>query len=108
MANLQELPSPQDRPGRMTYDLRRLRFKGLIARLPNSNLYIVTSYGLRVALFFTKLYLRILRPAWAALTSPSDLIPRPLRHAFEQLDAQIHQIWQSAKLQPTTQNLTHS
>jgi len=101
VANLQELPSPQDRPGRMTYDLRRLRLKGLITRLPDSNLYIVTSYGLRVALFFTKLYLRILRPAWAALTSPSDLIPRPLRHAFEQLDTQIQQICQHAQLQPT-------
>jgi len=32
----------------MTYDLRRLRLKGLIVRIPDSNLYIVTSYGLRV------------------------------------------------------------
>jgi len=105
VANLQGLPT-QDCPGRMTYDLRRLRLKGLISRISNSNLYIVTSYGLRVALFFTKLYLRILRPAWAALTSPSDLIPRPLRRAFEQLDAQIQQICQHAQL--ASQNLTHS
>ena len=35
----------------MTYDLRRLRLKGLIARIPDKNRYIVTSYGLRVALF---------------------------------------------------------
>ena len=87
-------------PGRMTYDLRRLRLKGLIARIPDSNLYIVTSYGLRVALFCTKLYLRILRPAWAALTPTSDSIPRPLRPVFQALDAQIQQICHHARLRP--------
>jgi hypothetical protein len=38
----------------MTYDLRRLRRKGLIRRLPRSNSYVLTSDGVRVAIFYTK------------------------------------------------------
>ncbi len=83
--------------GRMTYDLRRLRLKGLISRIEGSHRYLVTTYGLRVALFYTKVYLRILRPGWAALV-PSDSIPRPLRRALERLDAEIHKICDHARL----------
>jgi hypothetical protein len=85
-------------PGRVTYDLRRLRLKGLIARIHGSNRYIVTSYGLRVALFCTKVYLRILRPAWVAFSQPPDPIPRPLRVAFDALDTEIHRLCDDAKL----------
>ena len=49
----------------MTYDLRRLRRKGLIRRLPRSNSYVLTSDGVRVAIFYTKLYGRLLRPLLA-------------------------------------------
>lgn len=45
----------------MTY-LRRLRLKGLIHRIPKTHRYTATSYGLKVAFFYAKLYLRILRP----------------------------------------------
>jgi len=41
-------------PGRMTYDLRRLRLHGLIARIPHTHRYRVTDEGLRTALFFTR------------------------------------------------------
>jgi len=41
----------------MTYDLRRLRLKGLIHRIPNTHRYTATSYGVKVAVFFAKLYL---------------------------------------------------
>jgi hypothetical protein len=86
-------------PGRMTYDLRRLRLKGLIARTPNSHRYTVTSYGLRVALFSSKLFLRILRPNWPALLDPQqDSIPRSLRRAFLKLDLEIQKICESARL----------
>ena len=51
----------------MTYDLRRLRLKGLIHRIPKTHRYTATSYGLKVAFFYSKLYLRILRPQWNAL-----------------------------------------
>lgn len=86
-------------PGRMTYDLRRLRLKGLIARSPNSHRYTVTSYDLRVALFCSKLFLRILRPNWPALLDPQpDSIPRPLRTAFLKLDAEIQRVCDHARL----------
>ena len=44
-----------------------LRLKGLIHRIPKTHRYTATSYGLKVAFFYSKLYLRILRPEWLAL-----------------------------------------
>ena len=82
----------------MTYDLRRLRLKGLIHRIPKTHRYTATSYGLKVAFFYAKLYLRILRPEWAALLPVNDQLPRPLRAALDQLDAQIRQIHKEAAL----------
>ncbi|MFB1490987.1 MAG: hypothetical protein AADX98_28285, partial [Thiocapsa sp. C3-3m] len=61
------LPLADYSPGRMTYDLRRLRLHGLIERIPQSHRYRVTDAGLRVALFFTKLHSRILRPGLSQL-----------------------------------------
>jgi hypothetical protein len=54
------------RPGQMTYDLRRLRLAGLIRRLPRSNRYILTADGIRIAVFYTKIYNRLLVPLTAA------------------------------------------
>jgi hypothetical protein len=51
----------------MTYDLRRLRRKGLIERVPRSQRYQLTSEGRRLAVFFTKTYTRIVCPALAEL-----------------------------------------
>jgi hypothetical protein len=82
----------------MTYDLRRLRLKGLIHRIPNTHRYTVTSYGLKVAFFYAKLYLRILRPNWAALLPDADSLPRALRTALDQLDAEIQKLHEEAAL----------
>jgi hypothetical protein len=76
----------------MSYDLRRLRLKGLIHRLPKSHRYTATTYGLKVAFFYSKIYLRILRPEWPALLPPDDQLPRPLRAALNNLDAHIRKI----------------
>ena len=51
----------------MTYDLRRLRRKGLIRRVPKSQRYELTDYGRTIAVFFTKTYVRILNPSLAEL-----------------------------------------
>jgi hypothetical protein len=80
----------------MTYDLRRLRLKGVIHRVPKSHRYTATTYGLKVAFFYSKLYLRILRPQWNALLPESDHLPRALRTALDQLDAAIHQLHKEA------------
>ena len=53
--------------GRMTYDLRRLRLHGLIQRIPKSHRYEVTPAGLRIALFFSRTYARLLRPKLAQI-----------------------------------------
>jgi hypothetical protein len=82
----------------MTYDLRRLRLKGVIHRIPKTHRYTATSYGLKVAFFFSKLYLRILRPQWNALLPENDHLPRPLRTALDQLDAEIQKLHQEAAL----------
>jgi hypothetical protein len=67
----------------MTYDLRRLRLHGLIARLPHSNTYFLTPDGMRVALFYTKVHDRLLTPLLAADRPPA---PQPLRTALRLLD----------------------
>jgi hypothetical protein len=54
-------------PGQMTYDLRRLRRKGLIRRIPRSQRYELTAFGRRIAVFFTKTYVRIVNPSLAEL-----------------------------------------
>ncbi len=79
-------------------DLRRLRLKGLI--VPGTNRYTVTTYGLRAALFCSKLFLR-LRPAWPALLPTGDpLIPRPLRTAFLKLENEIERLASNACFLP--------
>jgi hypothetical protein len=45
----------------MTYDLRRLRRKGIILRIPGRNRYQLTQLGRRVAIFMTKSYSRLVR-----------------------------------------------
>ena len=65
----------------------------------DSHRYTVTTYGLRFALFCSKLYLRILRPASPALLDEApDAIPRPLRAAFLNLDNEIDALCHNARL----------
>jgi hypothetical protein len=75
--------------GAATYQLRRLRLHGLIERVPNSFRYRVTDLGLRVALFFSRAYNRLLRPGLAAALPGLRVLPNPLKRAFNQLDAQL-------------------
>ena len=82
----------------MTYDLRRLRLKGLIHRIPGTHRYTATTYGLRTAFFYSKIYLRILRPNWAALLPEDDALPRSLREALNHLDAEIQKLHEEAAI----------
>jgi hypothetical protein len=86
-------------PGKMTYDLRRLRLKGIIERIPRTHRYVLTSLGLRTAFFHTKVHLRILRPGWAALSQRDDGVPRPLREAFKRVDQEIARLCEKARIQ---------
>jgi len=67
-------------PGRMSYELRRLRLHGLIERMPGTHRYCLTDNGLRTALFYTRVYSRILRPALApVIPAAQDASPQALR-----------------------------
>jgi hypothetical protein len=73
----------------MTYDLRRLRLKGLVFRPPRTNRYFVTPYGWKVARLFSRLDARVFRPAIAMFTADDAVLPFPLRSALDQVDAQL-------------------
>jgi len=90
-----------DTPGRMTYDLRRLRLHGLIERMAHSHRSQVTELGRRVALFFTKVHRRILRPGLSQLF---DGCPKAPNHAvataLRRLDQARSNLLDAAKLTP--------
>ena len=74
--------------GRMTYDLRRLRLHGIIERVPHSNRYQVTTFGMQVAMFFTRTYNRLIRTGLAEICDPLP-VDTPLRRHFERLEGAI-------------------
>lgn len=84
--------------GRMTYDLRRLRLHGIIQRIPRSHRYQLTPDGLRISLFFTRTYARLLRPALADIMANAPPSGSPLRTAFDQLLTAIDHACKEAKL----------
>ncbi len=75
--------------GRMTYDLRRLRLHGIIERIPHSHRYQLTPGGLRVALFFSRTYARLLRPKLAQIMPEAPPVKSTLRVAFDRLHSEI-------------------
>jgi hypothetical protein len=78
----------------MTYDLRRLRRKGFIQRIPRTQRYQLTSEGRRLAVFFTKTYTRIVNPSLAELdpTLPAAIAKRsPLALSYRAFESAIEQ-----------------
>jgi hypothetical protein len=73
----------------MTYDLRRLRLHGLIARVDGTHRYTLTATGLRVAFFYTTLHRHLLQFCARDLAE----IPAPLHPPVRQLDAALHRLW---------------
>jgi len=80
--------------GSMTYDLRRLRLHGLIARVPHSHRYRITPEGARVAMFYARLYTRALRPVSSLQPEGSARAQR----AFDRLDAALAHFLEEVKL----------
>ncbi len=75
-----------------TYDLRRLRRKQIIERIPGSHRYQLTPLGRRVAVLFVKTYGRVLAPGLVQLDPalPEHLARRsPLAQAWRRLDAAL-------------------
>ena len=76
----------------MTYDLRRLRRKEFIQRIPRTHRYQLTREGRRLAVFFTKTYTRIVNPSLAQLdpTLPSEIAKRsPLADSYRAFERAI-------------------
>lgn len=77
-----------------TYDLRRLKRKGLIVRLLGRHRYHITPLDRRVAVLFSKVYGRVLALGLAELDPrlPTDLAHRSeLAHTWRPLDRHLNQ-----------------
>jgi hypothetical protein len=83
--------------GAITYQLRRLRLHGFIERVPNSFRYRVTEFGFRTALFFTRLYNRLLRPGLATALPQLRAEDIPLKRAFDNVTAKIDTLIKDAQ-----------
>jgi hypothetical protein len=79
----------------MSYDLRRLRLKGLITRLPQTNTYVLTDEGQRIVIFYTKLHNRLLRPLTAAHDPPT---PLALRQALRVINQHVDDYVREARM----------
>lgn len=82
-----------------TYDLRRLRRKGLIARVPHSHRYRLTPLGRRTAALFTKAYGRILTPGLSLLDTdlPDHIAGRhPIAVSWRRLERDLSKYCEQA------------
>jgi hypothetical protein len=82
-------------PGQMTYDPRRLRLAGLVRRIEHNNRYVLTPDGLKVAIFYTKLHNRLLRPLLAA---DQPQAPAQLRSALRTINQHVDDYIDRARL----------
>jgi len=85
-------------PGRLTYDLRRLRLHGLIERIPKSHRYRLTHQGIQVAMFFTRSYARVLRSGAAQIIPKDWKDATDLRRAIDRALQNIDSFIDEAKL----------
>jgi hypothetical protein len=91
------LPGTPYSASQMTYDLRRLRLNGLIRRIEHTHTYVLTPDGQRIAIFYTKLHNRLLRPL-AAADQPQA--PPALRQALAVIDHHVDDYIARARLKP--------
>jgi|GEM_PF-3726045 len=86
-------------PGQMTYQLRRLRLRGFIVRIPKSHRYEVTDAGIRTAVSYATSLSAILRPLTATNStkpqSDNETLPKTLRK-LQRLLAEIPELQHAA------------
>lgn len=78
-------------PGQMTYQLRRLRLRGFIRRIPKTHRYEVTDSGMRTALFYAASASAILRPLAHATSAKSQSASETLPKILCKLDKLLAQ-----------------
>lgn len=76
-------------PGRMSYDLRRLRLHGLIERKPGTQRYHLTTLGLKTALFYSRTYQRVIRPGLSLLEPSPPGSNSELFQAFQHFQTKL-------------------
>ena len=76
------------KPGKMTYDLRRLRLHGLIEREEGSHRYHLTEAGLRQAMVYVRTHKRVVVPLLSEPANLSKATPE-LRKAQAAIDKYI-------------------
>ena len=69
--------------------MRRLRLHGLIERVKGTHRYDVTARGLRIALYFTRSYARVIRPGLSDLFSEKPMPSAKLQDAMNRVDQAI-------------------
>ena len=87
--------------GQMTYDLRRLRLRGLIERIPHSQRYRLTAEGLCLALAYHRTQARVLGPVLSA-TLDGESTTR-LRAALAAYDREVGHLWEGHARWPRDQ-----
>ena len=83
-------------PNRATYDLGRLRMRGLIERIPRTHRYQVTALGHRVALCYCRTHRRVLGPVLAAVAD--DPSPPELGRLVERFDRHVERLWKGRRM----------
>lgn len=77
-----------------TYDLRRLKRKGIILKIPGKRKYKITPFGRGCAVLFLKTYGRVLTPGLTALdlSLPDNISRRcPLAMVWRKFDRTLDQ-----------------
>jgi hypothetical protein len=75
--------------------------KGLIERIGNSHRFRLTTLGIKVVTFFTKLYQRIFCPGLAAM-APEQPVPPKLAHALGTIVEILQSAIESTFIVPVT------
>jgi hypothetical protein len=95
VAALGELTPAQYSARQISYDLTRLRRKGLIFRAQGSHRYYPTPYGCKLARLYARLEVRVFRPALSAMQERVVEMPTPLQNALQGVDRHFDQLIQT-------------
>jgi hypothetical protein len=80
--------------GRMSYDLRRLRLHRIIQRIAGTPRYQLTKAGLQTALFYSRVYQRVLRPGLSLLQDQRLREHSPLAKSLHAFHTQLNHYFQ--------------
>ncbi len=89
LAQMLGLEESAIKAGRVSYELRRLRLRGLIERIEKSHRYRLTAMGLRTVVFYQRTYARLIRPGLSIIDLSASTDNASLARAFHNLQSQI-------------------